>query len=237
MSHSTPSLAGLAIIASFSLTAVSCTNTTNADEPLEVVTVTDLAADPTVITGDGPPASTGRFTLYSLRDNKVVLPSSEADPSVRQRDSASTAWDIGFRGTTIIINGGASGPGAAQAQVLAAGFDEVLSAPEQGYATDGSNTCPGVQTPGGTFPGAPYAICTGSDNSWYTYNGALNLITPIAGRTLVIRTAKDGSYAKVRILGYYKGNPPAPDPIVHESRYYTFEFVHQPDGSRDLRIN
>ena len=50
---------------------------------------------------------------------------------------------------------------------------------------------------------------------------------------LVIRTA-DGTYAKVRILSYYKGAPETPDVATDEARYYTFEFRHQPDGSRVL---
>ena len=58
-------------------------------------------------------------------------------------------------------------------------------------------------------------------------------LTPIPGRVLVIRTA-DGTYAKVRILSYYKGAPETPDAATDEARYYTFEFLHQPDGSRVL---
>ena len=73
-----------------------------------------------------------------------------------------------------------------------------------GYAADGENTgCPAVETAAGTFPGSPLAICTGSDNGWYNYNRATNLILPIPGRTIVLRTA-DGNYAKMRILSYYK---------------------------------
>ena len=40
----------------------------------------------------------------------------EVDAAVRAADSTGTAWDLGFRGTTIIVNGGTSGPGAGTAQ-------------------------------------------------------------------------------------------------------------------------
>lgn len=205
------------------------------DAPLEVKTAVNIPADPTVFSPDAPPTSTGRFTLYSLREDSIILSSSESDPDVRVRDSASTKWDIGFRGTTIILNGGSSGPGVGAAQVLTAAFQTVSSAPETGYMQDGQNTCPSVETPGGTFPGSPYAICTGDGNGWYDYAPSLNLITPIAGRTIVIRTAEDGSYAKLRILGYYRDNPSSPDPLSDEARYYTFEYVWQENGSRDLQ--
>ena len=59
----------------------------------------------------------------------------------------------------------------------------------------------------------------------------IGAITPIAGRTIVLTTG-EGGYAKVRILSYYRGNPATPS---GDSRYYTFEYVVQPDGSRDFQ--
>ncbi|MEL7170114.1 MAG: HmuY family protein, partial [Bacteroidota bacterium] len=196
---------------------------------------TDVEADPT--TGRDPnsgrPISNDLFTLFDLDAGQIVLSSSQTDAATRAADSASTAWDIGFKGTTLIFNGGASGPGQGSAQLLTQTFDAVTEAPATGYATDGSNTCPAVETPGGTFPGAPNAICTGSDNGWYNYNAQQNLIAPLAGRTIVLTTG-DGNYAKVRILSYYQGNPTTPDPNTDASRYYAFEYIVQPDGSRDF---
>ena len=200
-------------------------------EPLAVQTAADVEADPVTSTGDGPPASSGRYTLYDLDENRIVLSSSEEDPDVRAQDSTSTAWDIGFSGTTIIVNGGTSGPGEAEAQVLTEAFADVTEAPADGYVADGENTCPAVETPGGTFPGRPLAVCTGSDNGWYNYSSDTNLIVPVPGRTIALRTT-DGDYAKLRILSYYLGNPA--EPGTTESRYYTFEYVLQPDGSRDF---
>ena len=186
---------------------------------LSVQTAADVEADPAVSI-DGPPASTGRYTLYDLDAGEVVLASSETDAAVRAADSTGTAWDIGFQATTLIFNGGTSGPGAGSAQVLAEAFADVAEAPAAGYAVDGSNTsCPAVQTPVGEVPGSPFAVCTGSGNGWYSYtDGAI--------------TPGEGGYAKVRILSYYRGNPATPS---GDSRYYTFEYVVQPDGSRDFQ--
>jgi hypothetical protein len=184
---------------------------------LTVQTAADVPADPVVSNGEGPPASTGRYTFYSLREDRIVLGYDAAD----RADSASTAWDLAFNGTTVLVNGGTSGPGEGAAQVMERLFDEVTEAPEDGYAADGENA--ECDTNG-------LAICGGSGNGWYSYDPATHLITPQPGRTIALRTA-DGRYAKVRILSYYQGNPATPGADA-VSRHYTFEYVFQPDGSR-----
>lgn len=183
--------------------------------PLAASTAADIPADPA--TGHDPNTgapigTTNQFTFYSLREGRIVLSSTAEN----RADSASTDWDIAFRGTTIRINGGTSGPGMGGAQVLTAAFDEVTEAPADGYTQDTA--------------GAP-AIPTGSGNGWYTY--ANNVVSATPGRVLIIRTA-DGRYAKVRILGYYRGNPATVDPNTAQDRYYTFEYIFQPDGSRNF---
>lgn len=63
--------------------------------PLTATTVRDLAADPTSMTstsGQQPVAATGKFTLFSFKDNKQIA----------NTDSATNKWDVGFRGTMII---------------------------------------------------------------------------------------------------------------------------------------
>jgi len=179
-------------------------------DPIQAEVVNDLAADP--ITGfdpnTGQPIGANRFTFYSLREDRFV-------PNA---DSASTEWDLGFKGTEIIVNGGVSGPGEGAALVWTGAFEDLTEAPADGYATD-------------TEEGN--AIPTGSGNGWYNYNPQVNLVTPIPGRVLVVQTA-DGRYAKVRILSYYRGAPETPDPATDQARYYTFEYVFQPDGTRSF---
>lgn len=193
--------------------------------PVEAIVVKDLPADPTTPDPQtGRPIGTGRYTFFSLRTGEIVLSYDSPDRS----DSASTTWDLAFQGTNILINGGTSGPGQGAAVVLEVPFDEVPEAPEdEAFRVDGVDECPnGIQR----------AICPGSGNGWYNYDPTTHIITPIPGRTIVVRTA-DGRYAKVRILSYYKGapEPGSIDPETHPSRYYTFEYVFQPDGSRRLQ--
>ncbi len=220
----------LAAVALAALTLTACDSTTVDPQPvvLNVQSATNINADygprsPTT----GQVQATNRFALYSLREGRLVLGVDNAN----RADSNSTAWDIGFRGTTVIVNGGTSGPGQARAQIVATPFAELTMAPTDGYLADGQNTCPAGQ--GG--PGAPYAVCTGSGNGWYSYvpfpTGG-GYIVPTAGRTLVVLNADGRTYSKVRFVSYYQGNPdPATITTTSLERFYTFDFVTQLDGS------
>lgn len=170
--------------------------------PLAVHTVSNLQADT---------ALTGNFTYFRFSDSSLVTGA----------DTATNKWDIGFRATTVIINGGAIRYGSGGAIVLKeTSFDTVSIAPESGYGQDTSAT--------------QLAIKTGSGNGWYEYDFKTNYISAIPGVVLVIKTG-DGKYAKVEIQSYYKDKDPQPMPNPTNFRYYTFRFTYQPDGSRDIK--
>ena len=224
------------LLAAFALVLTACdsNNPDDATARIEANVVTELAADPGARDPNtGQVSDTGQFTLYSLRDGEAVLSYDDEDRS----DSTSTLWDIGLRGTDIIINGGTSGPGAGGALVLEEAFDDVMEVPASAqFRVDGVDECPTVQTPFGTRPGDPLAVCDGTGNGWYTYvpfpGGRGGYILPTPGRTLLVRTADGEGYAKVRFENYYQGRPAAAD-ITDTSvdRYYTFEYVVNPDGT------
>ena len=145
-----------------------------------------IEAVPTYSAGMG--AMSGPFTLLSLRDGAIVV---APDDAVRT-DSSSAAWDIGLRGTEVILNGGASGPGAVIGALVEAPFESVTALPDA-LSADGNGDCP---------RGAARVVCHGSGNGWYVY--AENGVMPLPGRTLVIRRA-DGSALKVRFADYVVG--------------------------------
>ncbi len=182
-------------------------------QPLTAVTVKDIAADPTSMTsatGQQPVAATGKFALYSLKDNKQIA----------NTDSATNKWDVGFRGTTIIVNGGPIRAGQGGAYIYTGTFDELTSVPTSAtFSQDQSATV--------------LAITTGSGKGWYNYNQTTNIISPIPGKVFVIRTG-DGKYAKMEILSYYQNAPAAPD-VNSVPRYYTFRYLYQPDGSQTFK--
>ena len=183
--------------------------------PVSAITVKDLAAD--TVTGlglDGRPQSAGTTTYYSLVDNKIIASS----------DAASTKWDIAFSSTKITVNCGTSGPGIGGAFVFKGLFDDLKTIPvDSTFATDNSNA-------------ASFAIPLGSGRAWYTYDGLTTLVSPIAGRVLVIRTAT-GKFAKIEIISYYKGGVTLPasasvNDKLFKQRYYTFRYAYQPSGSK-----
>ena len=181
---------------------------------VQTKSVSNLQADTIIgISATGQPYGSGKYTLYSLESNSTIA----------NTDSATTKWDIGFRGTTIITNSGNSGPGAGGAFIYTGTFGDLAQiSTDSTFRTDNAPTA--------------YAIKTGSGNGWYSYNGATNLVTPIPGRILVIRTAS-GKYAKIEIQNYYKGGvtldaAASDNDKLMKQRYYTFRYTFQSDGSK-----
>lgn len=159
--------------------------------------------------GQGQPVS-GEFTKFDFETGQITT--SDID------------WDVAFRGTTIIVNGGTSQgttdePGRnsqAGAYIATGTMESITSIETTSFVQDTS---------------AELAIPSGSDNGWYNYAGPPTfLITPLAGKILVFRTS-EGRYAKIEILSYYEDAPSNPDAFVDQSRYYTFNFVYQPNNN------
>ena len=155
---------------------------------ITAITVNNLPAD-TVLginTTTGMPFSAGKYTFFSLERNAIV-------PNT---DSASTQWDLAFASNKILTNGGTSGKGLGGAFVYVGLFDDLKSIPSDSvFKTDNAP--------------ASFAVTFGSGKGWYVYDQLTSLITPLAGRVLVIRTAS-GKYAKVEIINYYKGGVTLP---------------------------
>ncbi len=145
-----------------------------------------------------------------IQENPYIYFSFAKADTVPQTES----WDIAFKGTKIITNSGVSGSGNAKATIIASTFDDVLEANDADLAIDTDTQL---------------AIPYGSDNGWYHYNPTNHLITPIAGRVIVVKT-NDGKYAKMEILSYYKDAPADPTPTTQDATL-TFNFVYQGDGT------
>lgn len=205
----------IALLVIISLSIVACTKSDSTTVlPVTAVTVNDIPADTVVgLSAQGAPITNGKYTFYSLEKNAIV-------PNT---DSASTKWDIAFMATRIITNGGTSGTGLGGAFVYTGLFDALTTIPTDSvFKTDNAPTS--------------YAITTGSGKGWYSYDGLNNLITPLAGRVLVIRTAS-GKYAKMEITCYYKGGVTLPATAsdadkLSKQRYYTFRYAYQPNGTK-----
>jgi hypothetical protein len=180
----------------------------------KIVTVNNLPADTIVgLSPIGQPVGAGKYAFFSLENNGWI----------NNADSATTKWDLAFSGTTIRVNNTTGGPGNGGAFVYVGTFDALNAVPVDSVFRADNHP-------------VSYAIPKGSGKGWYNYDGANNLLTPVPGRVLVIKTAS-GKYAKVEILNYYKGGV-TPDATASDAdklskqRYYTFRYIYQSDGTK-----
>lgn len=138
-------------------------------------------------------------------------------------DTATNKWDLKFKSTSIFVNSGTSGTGTTQAQVVSSTFETLLAAPADGYKVDatGANAITG----------------------WYTYTAdtaPTHAILTVPGKIFVIKTSA-GNYAKVEMISYYKGNPNTTTADFADltkrpaSRFYTFRFAYQGDGTTSFK--
>lgn len=197
------------------LLAIACNNKQDTPAPanptLEVKVVKNLYAPNDVVDRQtGQVIEERPFVKFSFAKGTVV----EADES----------WDIAFKGTAIIVNGGASTldnvlrNGNAAAYMVDDVFEQIRQVPIEAVWRQDSNE--------------NYAIPRGAGNGWYNYNFQTHLISPIPGRILLFRDAQASGYAKLEILSYYKDAPANPNPMQDTSAYYTFRYVYQPNGTQ-----
>lgn len=173
--------------------------------PVESKTASNIAAPQTG--GQGQPVG-GPFTKFSFAAGEVT--------------TSDTDWDIAFRGTSIVVNGGTvtgandepDRNGNAGVSIQSETFANITSADGFTFTQDADSS---------------FAIPSGSNNGWYSYNPATHIIAPIPGKILVIRTY-DGKYAKMEILSYYKDAPAEPNFMTDEYRFYTFNYIYNPNA-------
>ncbi|MEX0313115.1 MAG: HmuY family protein [Allomuricauda sp.] len=188
------------------ITFVSCSDDDGPNlVPVEHKTASNIAAPQTG--GQGQPVG-GPFTKFSFATGEVT--------------TSDTEWDLAFRGTTVAVNGGAvtgtaeepARNGNGGASIQSGTFASITSADGLTFTQDADGA---------------FAIPTGSDNGWYNYNFMTNIVSAIPGKVFVIRT-HDGKYAKVEFLSYYEDAPTSPDPSTDASRFYTFNYVYNPNA-------
>ncbi len=202
------------ILLALSIIYVSCDDTEPITLlPVESKSITNLPALQTTDFTQSPPVTTGSFTKFSFKEGSQITGDN---------------WDIAFRGTTILVNGGTKigsltdepeRTGEASLTLVTGTFSGVTKAPvDTDFLQDKTGS---------------YALTTGSGNGWYTYAGPpTHLINPIAGKVLIIRTV-NGNYAKMEIISYYKDNNPS---ILDNARYYSFNYQYNPNkGDKDFQ--
>ena len=209
------------LFAVIAVSLLSCSNNDPSPVALIPVTYKNLNADyaPIVLTPAGSetrPKQTNRFTFFSFLTGTLV----------NRTDSATSKWDVAFRGTTIIVNGGKNRKGNASVQLVDGAFEDLATAPIDGYNTDN-------QVDDRKPVPTSYAIQDQSGKGWYTVDPLTRLIAPIPEKIIVVRTS-DGRYAKMQILSYYQNAPATVNSLTDLDRYYTFRYIYQPGNSNSF---
>ncbi|MCC6816156.1 MAG: HmuY family protein [Saprospiraceae bacterium] len=194
------------IFALFILAFVACKDDEDlGKETLVSTTIKNLAADPGTgfdPTNGNPLGTTGHYSFFRLADSSIV----------DLNDSATTKWDLAFRGSRIILNGGSSGPGTTQAFLQSGIFSDFKKVSlDSIFKSDAAPT---------------YAI----GSTWSTYNPTTQVLIPTPGKFIVLKTS-DNKFCKIEILSYYKDAPPSPDSRKDLPRYFTFRYVYQSNGT------
>ncbi|ALU74364.1 hypothetical protein AUW17_03360 [Tenacibaculum dicentrarchi] len=176
-------------------------------------TIKNLHAKQTTDFTVNPPSASGDFVKFSFKKGGIVTDNN---------------WDIAFRATTIIVNGGvATGvkeepkrTGEASIALALGIFSEITKSPESAR-----------------FKQDEKGMLALPKSLWYTYNFSDHSINPVAGKVLVVKTI-DGNYAKIEILSYYKDmdSSNSADPKNSGAQYYTFNYVYNPTvGDKNLQ--
>ncbi|WP_298782253.1 HmuY family protein [uncultured Polaribacter sp.] len=165
-------------------------------------TVSNLAAVQTADYSTTPPTITGDYVRFSFETGAAVTDDN---------------WDIAFRGSTIIVNGGSAissdepeRTGEAGVYLATGTLADIAEVDTTLFAQDDAAN--------------GYAIATGSGNGWYNYDFTTHLISPIAGTIIIVKTI-NGTYAKLEILSYYLDAD-----TTSSSQHYTFNYVYQPNN-------
>ncbi len=185
----------------------SCSNDDDNSTPqleVESQTITNLQATQSADYTTTPPTIIGDYIRFSFETGTTTT---------------GNDWDIAFRGSTIIVNGGEATANDQPARTGDAGAYIATGTLASISEVDVTLFEPDSASNG-------LAIPTGSGNGWYNYNPTTHVISPIAGKVIIVKT-NDGRYAKVEILSYYENSQPNED--LSNSQFYTFNYVYQPN--------
>ena len=151
---------------------------------------------------------TGKFTKFSFSEGDTINHNN---------------WDVAFRGTTLIVNGGEKShndqpdrSGNAAIYIAIGSMSEINYIDTNRLLQDNSSGSAVLENMMVDDLGI-------SGKGWASYNYQTHIISPIPGRVLVFRT-HDDNYAKMEILYFY--NSPNPEPQNRDyGGFYTFNYL------------
>ena len=158
-------------------------------------------------------SASGSFVKFSFMEGDIVTHNN---------------WDVAFRGTTIIINGGDKSSNDQPERTANAAVYIATSTMSQLNLVDTTKLLQDNSSGSAILNNLTIDDLGVSGNGWASYNFIDHIISPIPGRILVFRT-HDNKYAKMEILYFYDSENPSPSEGDYGG-YYTFNYVYNENG-------
>ena len=159
-------------------------------------------------------SATGDFVRFSFSSGGVVT---------------NENWDVAFRGTTLIVNGGKKANIDQPARTGNAAVYIDIGSMSEINNVDTSRLLQDNSLGSAILNNIMIDDLGVSGQGWASYNFITHLFSPRAGRILVFRT-HDYKYAKMEIIYFYDSlNPDTGNGDI--GGYYTFNYEYQADGT------
>jgi hypothetical protein len=158
-------------------------------------------SDPAVV-DDQEPVETPTVTVDASEDwSYLTFTSDGAVPATVTDRSASSDWHMGFFATSVMLNGGAAGPGEVQGYCIcqnAAAADDAVVAmtPEDQLAAFEAVTADMVPTDDEAWQSDALAPAI---DGWYSYDFTTHTVSAAPENVWKVRTASGGAYAKFHV--------------------------------------
>ena len=138
-------------------------------------------------------------------------------------------WDIAFRGTMIIVNGGVkTGSGNEPERLQDLGISACIDILNKNY--DAVSESPYLKSVDNWDKAGQPKIPNISGQGWFEDDGTY--ITPLKDKTIVLRTT-DNYYVKIGMYSYYKDALPE---TTEDPAYYSFQYSINPN-IRDPKLD
>jgi hypothetical protein len=137
----------------------------------------------------------------------VAFADGEATAVSVDHAAASADWDVAFRVTSVMLNGGAAGPGSVSGhcvcQNAGASDADVIA------MTAASELADFEAVTSADIPASDEAWLTeelqASLSSWYSYDPMTHVVSPAPSNVYAVRTASGTSFAKLHVIGLEGG--------------------------------
>ena len=140
-------------------------------------------------------------------------------------------WDIAFRGTMIIVNGGVkTGSGNEPERLQDVSISAYIDILNKNY--DAVSVSPYLENVENWDKAGQPKIPNISGQGWFEDDGTY--ITPLKDKTIVLKTI-DNYYVKIGMYSYYKDAAPPENSSKEDQGYYSFKYSFNPNyGSSKL---